>query len=41
VCNKQWRGLNYTPALVASLERNDSNIDFYSYRKANLYLVLE
>jgi outer membrane protein len=41
VRNKEWHWMNYTPALVVSLERNEANIDFYSYRKANLYLVLE
>jgi outer membrane protein len=39
--NKEWRWMNFTPALALSLERNESNIDFYSYRKANIYLVLE
>jgi hypothetical protein len=39
--NKEWRWMNFTPALAMTLERNDSTIDFYSYRKANVYLVLE
>ena len=39
--NKEWRWMNFTPALAMTLERNDSTIDFYSYRKANIYLVLE
>jgi hypothetical protein len=39
--NKEWRWMDFTPALAATLERNESTIDFYSYRKANLYLVLE
>jgi len=39
--NKEWRWMNFTPALAATLERNESTIDFYSYRKANVYVVLE
>jgi outer membrane protein len=39
--NKEWRWMNFTPALAVTLERNESSIDFYSYRKANIYLVLE
>jgi len=39
--NKEWRWMDFTPALAATLERNESTIDFYSYRKANIYLVLE
>jgi Protein of unknown function (DUF560). len=39
--NKEWRWRNFTPALAVTLERNESSIDFYSYRKANVYLVLE
>jgi hypothetical protein len=41
VRSKEWRWMNFTPALVLSLERNRSNIDFYSYRKANLSVVME
>ncbi|HEY7238048.1 MAG TPA: surface lipoprotein assembly modifier [Burkholderiales bacterium] len=39
--NKEWRWMNFTPALAVTLERNESSIDFYSYHKANVYLVLE
>ena len=39
--SKEWRWMNYTPALVLSLERNASNIGFYSYRKTNVQVVLE
>lgn len=38
---KQWRLMNYTPALVFTIERNRSNIAFYGYRKLNLALALE
>ena len=41
VRNKEWRWLNFTPALLLTLERTESNIDFYSYRKANFFVVLE
>jgi outer membrane protein len=41
VRNKEWRWMNFTPAVVLALERNESNIDFYSYRKANFSVVLE
>ena len=41
VRSKEWRWMDFTPALVLSLERNRSNIDFYGYRKANLSVVLE
>lgn len=41
VRRKQWRLMDYTPALVFSIERNQSNLPFYSYRKANLALALE
>jgi hypothetical protein len=39
--NKQWRWKNSYVSLVASLERNNSNIEFYSYRKANVSVVVE
>jgi hypothetical protein len=38
---KEWRWMDFTPALVVSLEHNRSNIDFYGYRKANLSVVPE
>jgi hypothetical protein len=41
VGNKQWRWRNNHVALVASVEDNRSNIDFYSYRKTNLSVVVE
>ena len=39
--NKQWRWRNSYVALVASVEENRSNIEFYSYRKANLSVSVE
>jgi hypothetical protein len=39
--NKRWRWGDSNLMLVASLERNDSNVEFYSYRKANLSVVVE
>lgn len=39
--NKRWRWRNNTISLVASLERTRSNIDFFSYRKTNLSVVVE
>jgi hypothetical protein len=39
--NKQWRWRNSNVSLVASLERNDSNIGFFSYRKTNVSVVVE
>ncbi len=41
VGNKRWRWRDSSFTLVASLERNDSSIEFYSYRKANLSVVVE
>lgn len=41
VRNKEWRWMGYTPALAVSVERSESNIAFYSYRKANVQVVLE
>jgi hypothetical protein len=39
--SKQWRWMNFTPVLILSVDRNESNIDFYSYEKVNLSLALE
>jgi len=39
--NKQWRWRNNYATLVGSLEQNRSNVDFYSYRKANLSVSIE
>jgi hypothetical protein len=39
--NKRWRWRDSRVSLVASLERNRSNIGFYSYRKFNLSVVVE
>lgn len=39
--NKRWRWRDSRVSLVASLERNRSNIGFYSYRKFNLSIVVE
>jgi outer membrane protein len=39
--NKLWRWRDSRISLVASLERNRSNIGFYSYRKFNLSVVVE
>jgi len=39
--NKQWRWRDSRISLVASLERNRSNIAFYSYRKFNLSVAIE
>jgi len=41
VGNKRWRWRDSSLTLVASLERNDSSIGFYSYRKANVSVVVE
>lgn len=41
VGNKKWRWRNSYVALVASLEQNRSNIEFYSYRKTNISIVVE
>lgn len=41
VRSKQWRWMNFTPALVLSLDRTRSNIDFYSYQKLNVSISLE
>jgi hypothetical protein len=39
--NKRWRWRDNRISLVASIERNRSNIGFYSYRKFNLSVVVE
>lgn len=39
--NKQWRWRDEHVSLVASLQRNRSNIGFYGYRKFNLSVVVE
>jgi len=39
--NKRWRFMNSTVSLVASLERNDSSIGFFSYRKTSISVVVE
>jgi hypothetical protein len=41
VRSKQWRWMNFTPALVVSLDRTRSNIGFYSYDKVNVSIALE
>ena len=41
LANKRWRWRDNRISLVASLERNRSNIGFYSYRKFNLSVVVE
>jgi hypothetical protein len=39
--NKNWRWRDKTISLLASLERNDSSIGFYSYRKTNISILVE
>ncbi len=39
--NKRWRWRDNRISLVASIERNRSNIGFYSYRKFNLSVAVE
>ena len=39
--NKKWRWRDHLVAFVGSLERNRSNIGYYSYRKFNLSVVVE
>jgi hypothetical protein len=39
--NKRWRWRDQYISLVASVERNHSTLGFYSYRKANVSLVIE
>jgi hypothetical protein len=41
VRSKQWRWMNFTPALVVSLDKTRSNIGFYSYEKINVSIALE
>jgi hypothetical protein len=41
VRSKQWRWMNFTPALVVSLDKTRSNIGFYSYEKVNVSIALE
>jgi hypothetical protein len=41
VRSKQWRWMNFVPALVFSIDKTRSNIGFYSYEKANVSLVME
>ena len=33
--------MNFTPVVILSVDRNESNIDFYSYEKANLSVAFE
>lgn len=39
--SKAWRIFNFTPILLLSVEKNRSNIDYYSYRKANFSIGFE
>jgi hypothetical protein len=39
--NKSWRWRDSYVSLVASIERASSTIDFYSYRKTNVSIVVE
>jgi Surface lipoprotein assembly modifier len=41
VRNKEWRWRSLKPALVLGTEENRSNIDFFSYRKANVSIAVE
>ena len=41
VRSKQWRWMNFSPAVVFSLEKTESSIGFYSYEKTNLSLAME
>jgi hypothetical protein len=41
VGNKAWRWRSSYLSLVGSLERNRSNIEYYSYNKANASIVIE
>jgi len=41
VGNKKWRWRNSYVSLIASLERTRSNIEFYSYRKTSVSVVIE
>lgn len=39
--SKQWRWMNFSPAVVLSLEKTESSNAFYSYEKTNLSLAVE
>jgi hypothetical protein len=39
--NRHWRWRDKVVSLIASLEKNDSRIGFYSYRKTGLSLLVE
>ncbi len=39
--SKAWRLFNFTPVLLLSVEKNRSNIDYYSYRKVNFSIGFE
>lgn len=41
VRKKTWRFMNFTPVLYLSFEKNESNIDYYSYQKVNFSIGLE
>jgi hypothetical protein len=41
VRSKQWRWMNFSPAVIFSVDRNESNIPFYSYEKVNVSLAME
>lgn len=41
VRSRQWRWMNFSPALVLSVDHNRSNVGFYSYEKVNLSIALE
>lgn len=41
ITNKRWRVGNGAVSLVASFERNHSTIEYYSFRKFNVSLVIE
>jgi len=41
VTGKEWRLMGRAPVLILSLEKNASNIDFYSYSKASVSVGLQ
>jgi Surface lipoprotein assembly modifier/Tetratricopeptide repeat len=41
VRSKKWRWLGFTPVLLLSAEKNNSNIDYYSYKKAIISVGFE
>lgn len=41
VRKKTWRFMNFTPVLYLSFEKNESNIDYYSYQKVNFSIGFE